>query len=118
MQRIAAIDWVVFSLYVCALGVASVHLYRTPIYAMDAVQYMGNALLMEDTDIVSVHRRVYAELNRWCRKGRVAGCWETSLPPREIRMIRAGNAPKVRSVTPSSCLCLRFALSTIRAFGY
>jgi hypothetical protein len=69
MQRIAAIDWVVFSLYLCALGVASVHLYRTPIYAMDAVQYMGNALLMEDTDIVSVHQRVYAELNRWVPEG-------------------------------------------------
>ena len=69
MQRIAAIDWAVYSLYVLALCVASVHLYRTPIYAMDAVQYMGNALLMEDTDIVSVHRRVYAELNRWVPEG-------------------------------------------------
>jgi hypothetical protein len=36
---------------------------------MDAVQYMGNALLMEDTDIVSVHRRVYAELNRLVPEG-------------------------------------------------
>jgi hypothetical protein len=69
MQRIAAIDWVIFFLYVLALGVASVHLYRTPIYAKDAVQYMGDALLMEDTDIVSVHRRVYAELNRWVPEG-------------------------------------------------
>ena len=41
MQRIAAIDWVVFFLYVLGLGVASVHLYRTPIYAMDALQYMA-----------------------------------------------------------------------------
>jgi hypothetical protein len=29
---------------------------------MDSIQYMGNALLMEDTDIVRVHDRVYAEL--------------------------------------------------------
>ena len=65
MQRIAARDWAPFFLYVLALGFASIHLYRTPIYAMDAVQYMGNALLMEDTDIVNVHRRVYAELSRW-----------------------------------------------------
>jgi len=64
MQRIAATDWAVFLLYVLALGVASIHLYRTPIYAMDSVQYMGNALLMEDTDIVSVHRRVYEELRQ------------------------------------------------------
>ncbi len=69
MQRIAAIDWVVFLFYVLGLGVASVHLYRTPIYAMDAVQYMGNALLMEDTDIVSVHYRVYAELTQWVPEG-------------------------------------------------
>ena len=69
MQRIAATDWAIFFLYALALGIASIHLYRTPIYAMDAVQYMGNALLMEDTDIVSVHRRVYAELTRWVPEG-------------------------------------------------
>jgi hypothetical protein len=69
MQRSATIDWVIFFLYGLALGVASFHLYRTPIYAMDAVQYMGNALLMEDTEIVSVHRRVDAELNRWVPEG-------------------------------------------------
>ncbi len=73
MQRITAIDWVVFLFYVLGLGVASVHLYRTPIYAMDAVQYMGNALLMEDTDIVSVHRRVYAELTRRVPEGALRG---------------------------------------------
>lgn len=69
MQRSATIDWAIFFLYVLALAVASFHLYRTPIYAMDAVPYLGNALLMEDTDIVSVHRRVYAELNRWLPEG-------------------------------------------------
>ena len=69
MQRSATIDWVIFFVYRLALGVASFHLYRTPIYAMDRVQYMGNALLMEDTDIFNVHRRVYAELNRWVPKG-------------------------------------------------
>jgi len=32
---------------------------------MDSVQYMANALLMEDTDLVRIHARVYSELNRW-----------------------------------------------------
>ena len=55
-------DEVIFWSYLIVLGLASFHLYRAPVYAMDAVQYMGNALLMEDRDIVSVHHRVYAEL--------------------------------------------------------
>ena len=50
--------------YAVALGGFAVHLYRTPIYAMDSVQYMGNALLMEDRDIVRVHDRVYSELRQ------------------------------------------------------
>lgn len=62
MRPIAVRGEIVFFLCVLALGLSSFHLYRTPIYAMDSVQYMGNALLMEDRDIVSVHRRVYAEL--------------------------------------------------------
>jgi len=73
MQPMAARDWAILFLYVLALGLASIHLYRTPIYSMDAVQYMGNALLMEDTDIVSVHRRVYAELNRWVPESALRG---------------------------------------------
>ena len=51
-------------LYALALGGFAAHLYRTPIYAMDSVQYMGNALLMEDTNVVRVHDRVYSELRR------------------------------------------------------
>jgi hypothetical protein len=53
-----------FLLYALMLGLSCIHLYHAPIYATDAIQYMGNAWLMEDTDIVSVHRRVYAELRR------------------------------------------------------
>jgi len=64
MQVISARDAAIFLLYLLGLGLSSVHLYRNPIYSMDAVQYMGNALLMEDTDIVRVHDRVYAELRR------------------------------------------------------
>jgi hypothetical protein len=51
-------------LYLVALAAASFHIYRTPIYAMDSIQYMGNALLMEDTDPVRIHRRIYSELDR------------------------------------------------------
>jgi hypothetical protein len=53
--------WVVYAL---ALGTFAIHLYRAPIYSMDSVHYMGNALLMEDTDIARVHARVYSELKR------------------------------------------------------
>ena len=62
MRPIAVRGEIIFLLYLMALALSSFHLYRTPVYAMDAVQYMGNALLMEDRDIVSVHHRVYAEL--------------------------------------------------------
>src|SRR5579864_3887171 len=64
MRTIAVRDQLAIGLYLLALGLSSLHLYRKPVYAMDAVQYLGNALLMEDQDIVSVHRRVYAELHR------------------------------------------------------
>jgi hypothetical protein len=53
-----------FWLYIVALAAASFHIYRTPIYAMDSIQYMGNALLMEDTDPVRIHERIYSELER------------------------------------------------------
>jgi hypothetical protein len=53
-----------FWLYIMALAAASFHIYRTPIYAMDSIQYMGNALLMEDTDPVRIHQRIYLELDR------------------------------------------------------
>jgi hypothetical protein len=40
------------------------HLYRKPIYDMDSLQYMGNALLMEERDPVRLHDRVYSELRK------------------------------------------------------
>ena len=52
---------------VCAYGLllslVSLHLSRSPNYDMDSVQYMGNALLMEETDPVRIHERVYSEIN-------------------------------------------------------
>jgi hypothetical protein len=62
--RSAAWEPAIFLVYALALGGFAIHLYRTPIYAMDSVQYMGNALLMEDNDIGRVHARVYSELKR------------------------------------------------------
>lgn len=51
-------------LYVLSLALSSIHVYRKPVYATDSIQYMGNALLMEETDVVRIHDRVYAELKR------------------------------------------------------
>jgi hypothetical protein len=51
-------------LYVLMLSAISIHLYRKPVYSMDSIQYMGNALLMEDTDMDRVHQRVYDEVRR------------------------------------------------------
>lgn len=48
--------------YLLFLAGVSFRIYRTPVYSLDSLQYMGNALLMEQTDIVSIHHRVYAEL--------------------------------------------------------
>jgi hypothetical protein len=73
MPVISARDAALFLVYLLGLALSSVHLYRNPVYAMDAVQYMGNALLMEDTDIVKVHDRVYAELRRSVPAGALRG---------------------------------------------
>ncbi len=55
------IAWLVA--YAVLLSLVSIHLYKNPIYDMDAFQYMGNALLMEETDPVIVHQRVYSEID-------------------------------------------------------
>ena len=54
-----------FLLYALALFGPTVHIYRHPIYDMDSIQYMGNALLMEERDVVKIHDRVYAEIGRF-----------------------------------------------------
>src|SRR5260370_31555889 len=54
----------VFLLYVLMLAGAAIHLYRKPIYSMDSIQYMGNALLMEERDPVRIHQRVYDDVRR------------------------------------------------------
>lgn len=53
-----------FIWYVLILFGSSFHLYRSPIYSMDSIQYMGNALLMEERNPTEIHRRIYNELER------------------------------------------------------
>jgi hypothetical protein len=55
---------VLFGLFLAVLGLISFHLFRAPIYDMDSIQYMGNALLMEETDPVRLQQQVYSELRR------------------------------------------------------
>lgn len=50
--------------YVLLLAAASFRLYQRPIYSMDLLAYMGNALLMEETDPVRLHQRVYSEITQ------------------------------------------------------
>jgi len=61
-MRIGSRQKVIAGVYVLLLTLLSVHLYKNPIYALDSIQYMGNALLMEETDLVTVHQRVYSEI--------------------------------------------------------
>jgi hypothetical protein len=52
------------ALYMLLLLGLSIHLYRSPYYDMDFVQYMGNALLMEEPNPVRLHARIYTELRQ------------------------------------------------------
>jgi len=49
--------------YVLLLGFISLHVYRTPVYSFDSLQYMANAVLMQEHDPVVVHRIVYSEID-------------------------------------------------------
>jgi hypothetical protein len=64
---------------------------------MDSIQYMGNALLMEERDPVRVHERVYAEVDRSVPKiardhllGRDAGATADQNRSRQARAANAG----------------------------
>jgi hypothetical protein len=56
--------FVITTIYLLMLGAVARHLYQTPLIRMDSIQYMGNALLMENTDIIRVHDRVYSEVRQ------------------------------------------------------
>ena len=94
----------IFFLYVLLLGGVAVHLYHKPIYSMDSIQYMGNALLMEEHDPVRVHQRVYAEVQRFVPKleregllGHEAGAPEQQ---NKSRQERAAHADKFGEFLP------------------
>jgi hypothetical protein len=94
----------IFFLYVLLLGGVAVRLYHKPIYSMDSIQYMGNALLMEEHDPVRVHQRVYAEVQRFVPKleregllGHEAGAPEQQ---NKSRQERAANADKFAEFFP------------------
>ena len=94
----------IFFLYVLALAGVSLRLYRTPVYSMDSIQYMGNALLMEETDIVRVHQRVYAEVERYVPKVPRDGLlgYEVGAPAdqNKSRQERATNASRFAEFLP------------------
>jgi hypothetical protein len=69
--------------YAVLLCLVSIHLYKNPIYSMDSIQYMGNALLMEVTDPVIIHQRVYSEINLRVPRG-----------PRDQLLGRQSGAPE------------------------
>jgi hypothetical protein len=50
--------------YVIVMATISFHFYRLPDWNMDMLAYMGNALLLEDTNVSRLHQRVYAEVSR------------------------------------------------------
>ena len=58
MSRVAV------AIYVVLLGAVSIHLYRFPVYPMDTLGYMGNALLMKHLDPARIHELVYAEVHQ------------------------------------------------------
>ena len=93
MQPISTKEAAIAFLYLLSLLLSTLHLYHNPIYAMDAVQYMGNALLMEDTNIVRVHERVYAELRRGvpanALRGLLGGDADSPTDQNESRRARA-----------------------------
>ena len=53
------------TLFAIILGMVAIHLYRTPVYDMDLLGYMGNALLYRTNDVPAIHKQVYAEVSKW-----------------------------------------------------
>jgi hypothetical protein len=80
---------VIFIVYALVLAVISARLGRHPNYVMDAAQYMGNALLMEEQDPVKIHTRVYAEIDRHVPKAARQALLGWGVSPDESRQVRA-----------------------------
>jgi hypothetical protein len=103
-ERKHALKSGIFFLYVLLLGGVAVHLYRKPIYSMDSIQYMGNALLMEEHDPVRVHQQVYAEVQQFVPKLEREGLLghEEGAPEQQnkSRQERAAHADKFAEFLP------------------
>jgi len=93
-----------FLLYIFMLGGVAIHLYHKPIYSMDSLQYMGNALLMEERDPVRIHQRVYAEVQRFVPKAEREGLLghEVGAPENQnkSRQERAANPQRFAEFLP------------------
>jgi hypothetical protein len=79
------------ALYLIILGAISWHLYQAPLYRMDSLQYMGNALLIENTDIVQIHQRVYYEIQQ-----------SVPEPERDYLLGRQPDAPADQNISRAS----------------
>jgi hypothetical protein len=96
------------ALYVLLLGALSVHLYRSPVYPMDTIGYMGNALLMEHLDTSTIHQLVYAEVDRMPAgvQRDLLGSRESSDPTQDSsRQIRAKSVESFGEFLP--CFAIR-----------
>jgi hypothetical protein len=102
--RKGAVKIGVFVLYILMLGGVAIRIYRTPTYSMDSIQYMGNALLMEERDPVRIHERVYGEVKKFVPKA-----WSDALLGHQIgapegqnksRQVRAADAHKFAEFLP------------------
>jgi len=97
-------DLAAFLVYVLILSGAAIHLYRTPIYSMDSIQYMGNALLMEERDPVRIHQRVYDDVRRSVpraeREGLLGHVEGTTPDYAESRRTRAANPYRYAEFLP------------------
>jgi hypothetical protein len=86
----------IFVLYILMLSAVAMRIYRTPTYSMDSIQYMGNALLMEERDPVRIHARVYGEVRRFVPKA-----WSDALLGHEIGAPEGQNKSRqVRAADP------------------
>jgi hypothetical protein len=54
---------VVTAFFVGLLAVLALRIYQKPAFNMDMLGYMANAVVIEDSDPVSIHRKVYNEIN-------------------------------------------------------
>jgi len=62
MSNLRILDSTSTFFYTLLLGLVSLHFFRLPDYDLDMLGYMGNALLMQETDPGRIHENVYTEV--------------------------------------------------------